>query len=423
MNETVLSELLYDFITKADYCWNAGSIIIEHFIVDEENLASLKRLLDLECDLAIFKDGRFENFRKINSGDVIKLTINPPRTQTCFFAENIEQILERHNSITHIPDNFIIVEEKFISWKKETHNSVAAQTYLILNKFVVNLLLFKILEEIHDETLILTFSNDSIQLIPKIGCAELINHSATILSETTNILAILDGEEHSEDKVRILKSTIHSYTKNVEKEYRFSHFLSHLTEIAKNYSNNYDLFISEFSFENEYENLLAQQSDFSKKLGEILSTIQTNILAVPLSLILAFTQMKSEPSDQPLIVNTSVTAAAIIFSTLLLRLLKSRKITLHLLENELIIKKKRFSTQLPKLYNELNSVFNQLDKQFNFTKSMISFLRVVTWTGLILTIIFYAMKTPQISELVLNFYHNIRTRTYFPINIIINPKF
>ena len=137
--------------------------------------------------------------------------------------------------------------------------------------------------------------------------------------------SIIKEKLHIEDKKRILKAILFNSLRSSEEDKRLNHYLSQCHEISRSFSNNYDLFASEFSFELEHDKLIKQLQDFSSELSSILSSIQGRILAIPLSLILAYGQMKTMPEDNPLFVNTAVLLAALVFSILMWFLLTSSR--------------------------------------------------------------------------------------------------
>ena len=402
MNKKNISELIYNFISVTDYKWETGKIIVDYYLKDNASIEEIHKLGQQSVNFSLLQDGNIITGEDLEIGNSVTLIISPPRTKTCFFAHNLDDILTRKTPINNIPEAFIIQDQEFISWRENVTISESIKAYYSLVVLINRFIEIAVFSNPLDEKALVVFENKAIEVFLKTDEKTISRNATDIIECADIIIEILANSDHQNDKVRILKANLHSCLHTLPMEKRFTHFLNVITEFTKGFSNDYDLYISDFSFESKTENLINQLHDFSHRLDNILSSIQTKILAIPLSLILAFTQMKTDSSDHPLLINSGVLFAALIFSFLVLNLLKNQEVILNLIYNEFDTKRNRFKTKIPILYEEIKINFNLLQTQHQKTKCMLVFLRVITFIGIFTAIAFYIILTPNIYGLFLD---------------------
>lgn len=394
------SKLIFDFANTNKVEWDNGKITAT--VTSSEDIIEFVKRLESSSvsNYQVTKDSLSVNSGRISIGDTLEIILRPPRGPEVFFAWNFDDLLQK-SSLIYKPNEIIIFKEDYISWETSSQ-SKKLRAYEVLSKFLNRLIDLGVLKKVDDELWLLS-SDRFLPFTSKINTGVLEENADGILKGIWAILEVADAPLHTEDKKRILRSVLLNNLKNAKKDERLNHFLKHFDEISKNYSNNYELFISDFSFEDDMGKLLKQQEDFSNRLSAIFTSIQTKILAIPVTLILAFGEMKIKSEDFPIFVNSAILVAALIFSILLWVLLSSQTEVLLLLKNEMDAKKELFSRYSPNLQKGINSAFDSLNNQYTFTNTMIKVLKSLIVVGFLATLLTYVYMTPQVNEAFGNF--------------------
>ena len=400
MNDKEISKSIFSFIQRREHSWEADWIVVNDVLYDD----STKEFIDtFDSDyphFEILNQGRHVDHYSIKQNTHINIRVSPPRKKICFFAKDLEDLLSTKFSIVPQPADFIISELDFVSWENQPTTYPSISAYLILGELVKKLISVEVFKIKHDNAIFLSFANNSLTFIAQITSEVLSSNYSSIITGSENILAMFSSPLYQQDKCRLLKGQIFSTMESLQKSDRFIIFCNLLEEIASNFSDNYDLFISKFSFQSDQENLMKQQYEYSKQISEILSSIQNKILAIPLSLILSYTQMKTEIIDRPFLINSFVVLGSLIFTFLVWKLLGSQEEMLKLISSEFDFKRKRIIKEIPLLFKKMERGFETIDQQIERTNQMLLFLKVLTIIGSFITFCFYFTLTPQVNTFI-----------------------
>lgn len=390
-----VSQKIYNFIEDKNYRWEGSRLIISGVLVSHETRTKIIELEEETDQFEIFFDGDRTNSYELVDGSICKIKLSPPQTQICFFAKDLDQLLKRDFALHPGVQSLVIIDSSFISWQNTNKPSNEIAAYFSLQQLLNYFIDEKIAIKTKVDQVSFIFANNSTSFDLQIDKEFLKENFSKIINGSKKILNIFKDTVHKEEKIRLLKSEILRLTQSSPQNSRFKHLCKLLDDIAINFSANYDIFVSKFSFQSEKEKLNDELTTFSKKTNEVTSTIQTQILAIPLTLILSYSQMKTEVNEKPFLVNSFVVIASIIFSILVIKLLASRELTLSLLESEISSKIQRFKTDLPEIFIHLKKDFCIVKKQVKKTKNMILFLKIILFAGSISTIVMFFILTPQ----------------------------
>ena len=169
--------------------------------------------------------------------------------------------------------------------------------------------------------------------------------------------------------------------------------------MLENAQHNYELFVSNFSFNNDLDKLNEQKREFSVKLNGLLIGIQGKLLAIPVSTILATTQLKDASDPSHLTINTTVMVSSLFFLLIIVWLIKSQMIAIKAIEYEILQKEKRFRQELPKLFDEVVSIFSSLKSDCSLNLKMARSLIVLSFVLTIVTGYVFFQKTPELLRL------------------------
>lgn len=330
----------------------------------------------------------------------VEVAIQPPRGSLWCLARDEIDLLSI-SSLNALPENFALLTKSFKSWN-QTEEQKETPWVISASKLINALLEGEILDNSDEHFTIQTFDNKI--KISKQSDLNISSNLAKSISEATNSLqTLIEDKLHRKEKNRIIRNSFISSLKSCEEGQRLKHLLTHSKEIIENANQNYELFISDFSFQDDLDKINEQKRDFSIKLNSLLIGIQGKLLAIPVSTILATTQFK-DPTDQNFVlINTSVMASSFIFLAIISWLIRSQIIAIKAIRKEIRQKKIRFERDLPKLFDEVQGVFGTLDQDCSLNLRM---ARLLTFLSIVLTIItwhVYLEKTDTIFEITTSF--------------------
>ncbi len=189
---------------------------------------------------------------------------------------------------------------------------------------------------------------------------------------------------------------------NIPTQERFRALLSKLDLVWQKFHADYQLYITEFSFENEKEKLEARKREYIVSLNNVISSIQTQILAVPISLVLIGGQMKLVGAEQGtsqylsrLLANSSILAGAVVFAILMFVLTKNQYRTLRAISDEYTSRQTRYQKELPELFESLKAAFSDLDARKSQVWWLLFFVNSVVVVGLVFSGAMFLLNLPS----------------------------
>ncbi|MGK0255309.1 MAG: hypothetical protein ACI9OE_002838 [Mariniflexile sp.] len=379
--------LLLSFLKRNDFQWNGwtlcASIKIDALLKDD-----LIKYDDMDHLQIKFED---ENYDHVDINDVeleltIKISFELPRTDECFVAKNVDDLIKRTSIITP-PKYYEIYDDKV---------NDDAYTYKKLCEFIKICIENDVLEKHHNvDTLVLFYSNTKV-VIP---CKSInTNFNKDLGKNLNNLIEKFNSDKHKADRIHMLRSSLFAVLNNCQESNRLNHLLENSVNFVKLFEQNYDLFMSEFSFDSEKETIFTAKREFLLKLSQLISGIQGKLLAIPLSLVLVLGQMKTKPEDNPLLVNTLIMVSALVFTVIMLIILISQLTSIAAIKSEVSSKKERFELELSNLYQEVKIAFDSVLSQCLYNKLFIYFLIIIVIFGLLGSTVAYILLTPEIKE-------------------------
>ncbi len=204
-----------------------------------------------------------------------------------------------------------------------------------------------------------------------------------------------DTSRHRKQILTILKTVLSETLQNILPEERFVRMSDLSDEILDKVNNNYQVFISGFSFEKAREELEERKMEYMVKLNGVLSDIQNKFLAVPLALLLAGGQL--EDKNGFTWKNCSIMVGSLIFGCMMLVLVYNQRHTLHSVWEEMRQRRDRYKNQHPTLFEKVEDIFSGLEKRYNSNLRILKYLIFSTWLGMTLTAWVFSDLTFQAS--------------------------
>lgn len=378
---------LISFLKRNNFQWNnwelCSSIKIDALLKDD--LIKYDYMDDFQIKFED-KNSDHVDIHDVELESIIKISFELPRNNECFVAKDVDDLIKRTSIITP-PKSYEIYDDK-------VNDDV--YIYKKLCEFINICIENDVLEKHHNvDTLVLFYSNTKV-VIP---CKSInTDFNKDLGKNLNNLIEKFNSDKHKADRIHMLRSSLFAVLNNCQESNRLNHLLENSVNFVKLFEQNYDLFMSEFSFDSEKETIFTAKREFLLKLSQLISGIQGKLLAIPLSLVLVLGQMKTKPEDSPLLVNTLIMVSALVFTVIMLIILISQLTSIAAIKSEVSSKKERFELELSNLYQEVKIAFDSVLSQCLYNKLFIYFLIIIVVFGLLGSAVAYILLTPEIKE-------------------------
>ncbi|TOH25031.1 hypothetical protein CGI85_24020, partial [Vibrio parahaemolyticus] len=151
---------------------------------------------------------------------------------------------------------------------------------------------------------------------------------------------------------------LYDFLKSVQKDRRFEYLLTHFGEFSAQVIENYDLYVSEFSFDDVRLEYQEKKRDYMLKINETFSSIQTKALGIPVSLaFVALRLSTSKTGDVTEATNMLLFASAIVYGLMMWLLIQNQKHSLKSIETEYKGQINRLKKEYPEHHAKIVSEF------------------------------------------------------------------
>ncbi len=202
------------------------------------------------------------------------------------------------------------------------------------------------------------------------------------------ITDFINADIHKEQKAAIIKKVLLDMLSNNEIDrLTLPCLIRRFEEFIDRVSANYQLYVSEFSFEKIKAQVEQEKFDLTLKLNKVLSDIQNQLLAVPIALIVAGSQMSSGEGFTAK--NIFVLISSMVFGAFMHLLIKNQRNTLQAIETEVafqwdLIKNKHSSAQ-----DRFKQSYDKLETRCSTQYSVLSFVQGVVILSIILVTLLF----------------------------------
>lgn len=350
----------------------------------------LNRLNESESvEIEVRRDGLITIFSNICIGDEVDIALMPPRGSRCCLVKDEQDLLAIFN-LHLLPENFALLDTGFKTWEpvEQCHQPALIAASRLVKKLEND----SIFEVSGNRFALMTYDN-KVYLTHSVSSEVVVRTAKVVEIGLARLEQFFSDVLHSNEKKRILRNALISSLKSCDESTRLSHLLAHCDEIFENAQQNYELFISNFSFQNDLDKLNEQKRDFSVKLNGLLIGIQGKLLAIPVSTILATTQLKDTGDENYITINCAVMASSVIFLVIIFWLIRSQMVAINAIKHEIVQKERRFRVEIPRLFNEVRVAFGSLRTDCNLNLKMAWSLVVLSVVLTLITLHVFLLKT------------------------------
>lgn len=300
-----------------------------------------------------------------------------------------ESFLEFKANLFVCPDLFWIVSDDFFFNKKEniTNSSTVFKHYLDACSLIELLIKVsdyqdKYNEDVVDSVIFLTKSKLEIYTSYKLSDLDKGLDGITIVS------SMLNEELHLEHKNSIFKEVLYSLLGDVTEKNRLKYLFEHFGEFSTRLSDNYQLFVSEFSFDSVRSEYEEKKRDYIIKLNDALASVQTKMLGIPVSL--GFLSLKYESSNISDTVSSHIALSIgiVIYCIMMFLLIANQFHTIKAVKDEYSSLMKRLKYKHASQHNKISVMIKNLDDRYVFQQRTLFFYIIVTSVLLIASLSF-----------------------------------
>lgn len=317
-------------------------------VLPEEGFLEVKKQLE---DYGLFLSSQDEKFQ---------IEFELPSEDNELFALDMNDLLQAPSRLHRPPAAFYLAKEDclFQNGSAEPANE-EVKTYIdtaLFASVLLELADHKVLTGkpkaifLHGEKLELSIVYGSKDLKDLAGLREFISE-------------FVQAEIHKDQKATIIKSVLLEMLKNNEiDKLTLPCLIKRFSEFLERVNANYQLYVSEFSFEKIKAQVESEKFEFTLKLNKVFSEIQNQLLAVPVALILVGSQMKQAANFT--LMNTSIWCGAIVFGIFMSILIRNQRNTLKAIKLEMDSQWIAIEGKHKYVAERLQSHYNQLQNRY-----------------------------------------------------------
>lgn len=350
---------------------------------------ALKRLEELSLVDSLKRAGKRITTDAITTefrGDPIQIEIVVPRSRVAFFAHDVADLLASPINRVTQPDVFYVADLNFLSSEDaETPDPVAGY----FEALAFTQLLSEMADHRSEEPL-----GDVLIFLGKEGKLD-IPLTYTVpdlrpLPEIDTFRTTLPERPHQDVKRTLFRSAVIQIAAEQLSHQRLPMLLRNYELLISKFSENYDLFVSGFSFETELARVHEAKRDYTLKLNGALNDIHAKLIAIPVAVVLVGGQMKADSSAAATLQNIVLLAGALVFALLMLFITANQRHSLRAIRQDYEARNGQLRAELPAhLYEKIGVVFGDLNNRYKLLKRMLFIVDIVVVLGFAFSVVVY----------------------------------
>lgn len=350
---------------------------------------------NLSEDLYSQYKSKLEDFDLLVSYDDVKLSIefNLPLEINSLFSMSMEDLLLAASRQVTPPKKFFLADIDYLYSSENDYIPEIVKNYFSVSKFV---------------SILLKISDHAIPDIPKAiflhgEKLELsLGYTKSDLSSLNGLESFIDefveAEIHKEQKSTIIKGVLIEMLKNNEIErLTISCLIKRFSEFLERVNANYQLYVSEFSFEKIKNKFESEKLELTIKLNKIISDMQNQLLAVPVALVVVGSQM--EISTGLTIKNLALWVGALVFGFMMSLLIRNQGNSLEAIKFEIESQWKNIESKHKFVAERLSEHYAQLKNRFYSQKLFLMMISLVVSLSILASTVFLIFNSGSVSEL------------------------
>lgn len=400
MDELVLLKKLNDLNREFSFYKSDGGYEFS-LILSSSTIDQLHECADIGIPISIFLlNEMYIELEDLSShmDSTVKIQIlsDDLKRKKLFVFNEWDDFLSYKPNLLHPPESFLILQEEIVY--PLNSDSGKLKHFFDISKFLHFLNdnadhSTKVTSKIIDELVFLHKARLEIPIILPVDCLN------DALDGYSIVESLFEDNSHTEQKSSIFKEVMYGLLINIPVKDRLGHLLLNFGEFSKRFNENYQLFVSEFSFDDVRKEYEENKRDYLTKLNDIFSSVQTKMLGIPISLAIASLKMSAVVDGVSFWTNLLLAISISIYSIMMFMLIANQKHTLSSVKSEYKSQMDRLKYQYSEQYRNIKKIQIELDKRHDFQKNCLNWFYVMSAMLFILVLALFTWNLPWNSML------------------------
>lgn len=219
------------------------------------------------------------------------------------------------------------------------------------------------------------------------------------LDGISQLLAHFKDEAHQEQKISILKEVLHGLVGSLPDKERFTVLLRQFSDFSTRFTENYQLFVSEFSFDKVRKEYEESKREYLVKLNEIFSSVYTKMLGIPISIGIGSMRFSHLSNEAEFAGNFLLLVAVTIYVIMMKLLLESQNHSLQAIKTEYDSQMNRLKYYYSSQWKLIESINEELDRRFtNHTKHLALFRHIANLLLYVVVFCYFLLPWSEITS-------------------------
>ncbi|KAB0686525.1 hypothetical protein [Burkholderia territorii] len=299
-----------------------------------------------------------QQFLKATDDVARNIELSVPRRRDCFCGASLDDLLDSQVwSSYEAPANFYLADEDVLCSSQDSPSNDRIKSYFSTLRAISLLQMTADYEDRSTGGLRLVFlQREKIEVPVALKASDI-----RTLSKVDNWLAMMSEALHKEQRKSIFRTILSDALKGAEAGDRLHRFIAQFDELYQRFVDNYELYIAEFSVEKIVQENVDKKFDYIVKITKTFSDIQNQILAIPVAVVLAGSQMGR--SNGVTLKNVVVLAGIYVFAVLMALLVRNQLATLAALGDEIRAQKALLEKKAKVWPVELTAMYADLGRR------------------------------------------------------------
>lgn len=192
----------------------------------------------------------------------------------------------------------------------------------------------------------------------------------------------LESNIHQDQKLTIIKTALLELFSG-RKKLPFSDLLIRFDDFMEKILVSYQLYVAEFSFQKVKAEVDKEKLEAMVKLNKVFSDIQSQLLAVPVALVLVGGQMENK--DAALTKNVLIWLGALVFAIFMNLLIRNQRHTLNAVKQEIDQQQQQLKNKYPSVNGRFNDSYTEIESRYTHQARLIQVINILVVMSLLLT--------------------------------------
>lgn len=300
-------------------------------------------------------------------------------TLPAFFNFSLSDMLTSYPELrTSVPDQIIYFEDiDYIYTPTDIHKIDDTITFSVVKNYLKSVFLYNLLKTQADHSSKNATNDETIYFL---GSKKISIFNDLTVNEKTSLnklsafeINYINSNIHKDAIKNIITDSLNSFY--IDKEVSFNRICMDFDSIYDVIKNNYDVYISQFTFEKIKKEVEKFRTESITRINKSFSDIQMQIIAIPASLIVVASNLKTG-SNFSFISNSIILLGALFFTIAVFIMCENQNDTLDNIKHEIDAQEKEFTKDpLFKDKSEINSNFIVMNDRFSKQKSNLKLIK------------------------------------------------